>query len=326
MTKKMENTSTTDNTATNNPNMTTTTLISQNTTVATAANVVLENPNGTSHRLVVYNRKDWNPATDLSLLDLSQGRAGLNSIAKWVAGGIKGSAKLLIVAPTAKLAFANGTGTFAYVRNDFVPGVDDLTIDVDGTPMFLTVDGKDVPNTRGYRRLHLDGGELYAKSWEPIFTHSDEDPFVYWYCRCLSAILEGNNVSVSIGPKLLADAEEVIKVVNSDDRAAANDARLYVGRVSSRFSSDVKANATEIIGNAVESGRGVTIGASDLIVPLAGGGTISLVRFNKTTPIRVMTEGGQILRPRFLSDDTDVARLAFATTMRQQHLSVALTQ
>jgi hypothetical protein len=312
-------------TSANQSNMDTT-LTQTQTTVATPANVVLENPNGTSHRLVVRNGHDWNPATDLSLLDLSQGRAGLNAIGKWVAGGIKGSAKLLIVAPTAKLAFTNGTGTFAYVRSDFVPGVDDLTIDVDGTPMFLTVDGKDVPNTRGYRRLHLDGGELYAKSWEPIFTHSDEDPFVYWYCRCLSAILEGNNVSVSIGPKLLADAEEVIKVVNSDDKAAANDARLYMGRVSSRFSSDVKANAAEIIGNAVESGRGVTIGASDLIVPLAGGGTISLVRFNKTSPIRVMTEGGQILRPRYLSDDTDVARLAFATTMRQQHLSVVLTQ
>jgi hypothetical protein len=324
MSKKTGTNPITETTAVNNSNMDTTQTLSQ-TTVATP-NVVLENPNGTSHRLVVYSRSDWNPSTDLSMLDLSQSRAALNGIAKWVAGGIKGSAKLLIVAPTVKLAFSNGTGTFAYVRNDFVPGVDDLTIDVDGTPIFLTVDGKDVPNTRGYRRLHLDGGELYAKAWEPIFTHSDEDPFVYWYCRCLSAILEGNNVSVSIGPKLLSDAEEVMKVVNSPDKAAANDARLYVGRVSSRFSQDVRANTAEIIGNAVESGQGINVGASDLIVPLAGGGTISLVRFNKVTPIRVMTEGGQILRPRFLANDTDVARLAFASTMRQQKLSVVLTQ
>jgi len=323
MTKKI-GTVIADTTDTKQSNMDTT-LTQTQTTVATP-NVVLENPNGTSHRLVVYSRPTWNPATDLSMLDLSQSRAALNAIAKWVAGGIKGSAKLLIVAPTAKLAFSNGTGTFAYVRNDFVPGVDDLTIDVDGTPIFLTVDGKDVPNTKGYRRLHLDGGELYTKAWEPVFTHSDEDSFVYWYCRCLSAILEGNNVSVSIGPKLLADAQEVIKVVNSDDKAAANDTRLYIGRVSSRFSSDVKANATEIIGNAIESGHGLDVSPGDLIVPLAGGGTITLLRYNKTVPIRVMNEGGQILRPRFLSDDTDVARLAFATTMRQQHLSVVLTQ
>lgn len=324
MSKKI-GTPVTDTTATNNPNMTTTTTVTP-TTVATAANVILENPNGTSHRLVVYNRKDWNPATDLSMLDLIQGRAALNGVGKWVAGGIHGSAKLLIVAPTVKLSFDNGTGTFAYVRHDFIPGKDDVTVDVNGTPVFLTVKGKDVPNCRGYRRLHLDGGELYAKAWEPVFCNDDEDPFVYWYCRTLSAILEGNNVSISIGPKLLADAEEIIKVVNSPDPAAANDARLYNGRVSSRFSADVKANAAEIIGNAIESGQGITIATSDLVVPLAGGGTISLVRYTKATPIRVMTEGGQVLRPRFLADDTDVARLAFATTMRQQRLSVVLTQ
>ena len=315
----------TETTDTNNPNMTTTQTLTP-TTVATPANVILENPNGTSHRLVVYNHKDWNPTTDLSMLDLIQGRASINAVGKWVAGGIHGSAKLLIVAPTAKLAFDNGTGTFAYVRNDFVVGKDDITIDVNGTPVFLTVKSKDIPDCRGYRRLHLDGGELYAKKWEPVFCNDDEDPFVYWYCRTLSAILEGNNVSISVGPKLLADAEEIVKVVNSPDPAAANDARLYTGRVSSRFSQDVKAQASEIIGNAVESGQGIQIGASDLIVPLAGGGTISLVRFNKATPIRVMTEGGQILRPRFLTNDTDVARLAFATTMRKQQLSVVLTQ
>lgn len=315
----------TEDTVSNNPNMPTTKTATQ-TTVATPANVVLENPNGTSHRLVVYNRKDWNPATDLSMLDLPQGRAALNAVGKWVANGIHGSAKLLIVAPTVKLSFDNGTGTFAYVRSDFIPGKDDVTVDVNGTPVFLTVKGKDVPNCRGYRRLHLDGGELYAKAWEPMFCNDDEDPFVYWYCRTLSAILEGNNVSISVGPKLLSDAEEIIKVVNSPDPATANDTRLYMGRVSSRFSQDVKATTSEIIGNAIESGKGVTIATSDLIVPLSGGGSISLVRFNKTSPIRVMTEGGQVLRPRFLADDTDVARLAFATTMRQQKLSVVLTQ
>jgi hypothetical protein len=294
--------------------------------VATAAKVVLENPNGTSHRLVVYNHDGWNPQTDLSMLDLVQGRASLNAVAKFVAGGVKGSAKLLIVAPTEKLAFSNGTGTFAYVRNDFVPGTDDVTVDVEGTPIFLTVKSMDIPNTKGYRRLHLDGGELYTKKWEPVFTHSDEDPFVYWYARTLSAILEGNNVSISIGPKLLDDAKAVEVVANSDNPAEANAARLFTGRYSSRFSRKVATQTSELVGAAIESGSGVTVGASDLLVPLASGGTISLVRFNKSTPIRLQTEGGMILRPRYLSSDADVSRLAMATTIRSQKLSVVLTQ
>lgn len=236
---------------------------------------------------------------------------------------MKGSAKLLIVAPTEKLAFENGTGTFAYVRSDFVPGKDDITVDVDGTPIFLSVDGADVPN-KGYRRLHLDGGELYAKKWEPVFTHSDEDPFVYWYCRCLSAILEGNNVSVSIGPRLLDDANEIVKVANSDDPQAANAARLYNGRYSSRVQRVVNQHVQEYLGAAKETGTPAQIGASDLIVPLQGGGTISLARFSKSQPIRLATEGGMLLRPRYLTSDTDASRLALATTIREQKLSVVI--
>jgi hypothetical protein len=320
---KKTGTSTTANNA--NQSMDTTQTLSPVTDVV-AAKVVLENPNGTSHRLVVYNHDGWNPATDLSLLDLSQGRAGLNSIAKYVAGGVKGSAKLLIVAPTEKLAFENGTGTFAYVRNDFVPGQDDITIDVDGTPIFLTVKPEDIPDIRGFRRLHLDGGELYAKKWEPVFTHSDQDPFMYWYCRCLSAILEGNNVSVSVGPRLLDDAKEVVAVFNSDDPVAANAARLYNGRYSSRVQRDVNQQVQDYVGNAMETGKPAPIGSSDLVVPLQGGGTISLSRFNKSMPIRLATEGGMLLRIRYLTADTDVARLALAMVIRQQHLSVVINQ
>jgi hypothetical protein len=322
MSKKTGTTQLSDTTKQTQSNMDTTTTLDQ-TSVATAK-VVLENPNGTSNRIVVYNHDGWNPQTDLSMLDLSQGRASLNAIGKFVAGGVKGSEKLLIVAPTEKLAFSNGTGTFAYVRNDFVPGKDDVTIDVDGNSIFLTVSGKDIPNTKGYRRLHLDGGELYSKAWEPTFTHSDVDPFVYWYCRTLSAILEGANVSVSIGPKLLDDAKEIVKVANSDDPQAANAARLYNGRYSSRVQRVVNQHIQDYIGNARETGVPAQIGASDLVVPLQGGGTISLARFNKTMPIRLATEGGMLLRPRYLTSDADASRLALATTIREQKLSVAL--
>lgn len=305
------------------PQMMTNVVTKVQTTVA-LPKIVLENPNGTSHRLVVYNHEGWNPTLDLSLTDLVQARAGLNGIAKNIAGGLHGSAKLLIVAPTEKLAFANGTGTFAYVRNDFVPGVDDITVDLGNTRVFLTVDPADIPVEKGYRRLHLDGGSLYAKSWEPVFTARDDDPWTYWYCRAMSATLEGHNVSISIGPKMLDDAKAVMAVVQSDDPAVANEARLYAGRVSSRFGSAVKAQASEMAAVANETGVAPVVAASDLDVPLQSGGFISLKRYTPLVPIYLANASGMQLRARFLTADNDIARLAMAQAIRDNGFVVVL--
>lgn len=272
-----------------------------------------------------YNHPGWNPATDLSLLDLTQAEAGLNAIGRFVAGDVHGNAKLLIVAPTEKLGYINGTGAFAYVRSDYVPGKDDFSVNVDGINVFLTVRPDDIPNEFGYRRLYLDAGQLYSKkSWELVYTH-DSPGQLYWICRTYSAILEGYNVSCSIGARLLDDAKAVEVVVNSDNPKEANEARRWLGRESSRFNLSVKDEITKVVANAVESG-GLSIGASDLEVALAGGGKINLGRFNKTSPIRLMTEGGIIMRPQYLKDDTDVSRLALANKMRAQHLSIVLAQ
>jgi quercetin dioxygenase-like cupin family protein len=80
----------------------------------------------------------------------------------------------------------------------------------------------------------------------------------------------------------------------------------------------------DITGVIDDSDTQVSIGPSDLIVPLLGGGTISLSRFNKSMPIRLATEGGMILRPRYLTADSDIARLALAEKIRAQKLSVVL--
>ena len=69
-----------DETTAEVPQMMTDVVTKVQTTVA-LPKIVLENPNGTSHRLVVYNHEGWNPTLDLSLTDLVQARAAASNFA-----------------------------------------------------------------------------------------------------------------------------------------------------------------------------------------------------------------------------------------------------
>lgn len=293
------------------------------TTQATTRKVVFEHPNGTSHRLVAYNHDGWNPQQDLSLLDYVQVKAGISAIGKWVANEVAGSPKLVITAPVQKLMYENGTGTFGYVRNDFVAGQDDRVVEVDGVDMLLTVDQKYVPDVRGYRRLHLDGSVLLVNKWEPTFTSKDEDPWQYWYCRTLSCLLAGGNVSVSVKSQdFIARCEAIMAVVNSDDPAAANEQRRYNDRVQSRFGKSVRDEAETI---AQETQGEVTVSAEDLVVPLKNGGTINLAQWPVHKLITLVTEGGITFRPQPVKTD-EVSLLAMAKRIRTENLKVIIHQ
>lgn len=320
--KGQVNSQTDVNTGVTSPNTTMTDQIKTSATTDLRPIVAFEsNEQKTSHKIVVYNHEDWNPLVDLSLNDWNQANAGLSAVAKFVAGGLAGSPKLIITAPTEKLAFANGTGTFAYVRNDFVPGVDDVAVEIGGQTVLLTVDPQDIPTGRGYYRLKLDGGYLYKESWTKLVEPRMEDPWLYWYCRAFSAILEGFNVSVSVGPKLMHDAQQVMVVVNSDNPAEANETRRYAGRVGSRFNSTVRATEAQLETQEVQ----VSAGAGDLEVSLQGGGTISLKAFSPVQPINLVTSTGITLAPKFLSEDSDKARVAMAAAINEIGALVVLS-
>lgn len=301
-------------------------MLQTQTVATTTAKVVLENPNGTSYRLVYYNHDGWDKTRDLSLTDLTQASAGLEAIGKMVAGGYTGGPNLFLVAPEEKVLYQFGTGTMAYVSNQYQKGRDDVVVEIDGMKVILSVDPQDVPTELGYQRLHLVSGTLYAKDYEkqkPL-TPRASDPWSFWNCFAVSAMLTGVNVSVSVGPRTMQRARDILDVFNADDKVTAYATHLWAGRESSRVSRDAGTNLAELNALSQETGQPIQVNASDLDVPLRGGGVISLGRFNKTTPIHIATAAGLNLSDRWLKDDTDAARLAMANSLRQHNLVIVL--
>jgi hypothetical protein len=304
------------------------------TSVASKFSVELvSNDAGTSHRLQAMFH-DWNPATDLSLTTLSQAKAGMEAMAKYVAGGFSGNARLFTVAPTEKLAYLNGTGVFAYVRDDYRPGLDDAVVMVGNAQVHLSVRSEFIPPERGFRRLRLDGGQLYAETWEGYSTSRGEidtdgnismrrwndkltaDTFSYWYARCASTLLEENNVSISVGPRMIVEAERIMAVVNAEDPAAANEERRWIGRESSRGTTEVREAAASMP-------AGFVANDSDLQVPLFAGGTISARKFVVGKPIHVMM-GAVPGADKYLRTGTDAERAALASTLINRGWTVKL--
>jgi hypothetical protein len=283
--------------------------------------VLQSNDTGTSHLLVV-SRSDWDPSRDLSLIDLTQAKAGMNAIAKYAAGGITGNPKLFFVAPTEKFLYDAGTGTMAYISSEYVPGRDDAEIEINGAKVSIGVDAKFIPEV-GYARLMIDSGRLYRRSWEKAFLPEDTDAWTYWYCRSASQLLSGRNLSVSVGPKMIDMAEQIVAVCNAEDPAAANQARLYRGRETSRFQTEVRETRQELKVDCQEGVR-TAVENSELNVPLAMGGTISLARYTMGQPIYLETASGSTLNARFLRSNNDLERLAIAQAIRKSGLKVVL--
>ncbi len=281
--------------------------------------VIESNDAGTSRRLVAYRTTDWNPQVDLSLTDLVQARAGLNAIARFLAGDWNGNAHLLFSAPTEKLGYENGTGTMAYVHANFT-AADSFTVDEtdeDGNTVqrFVTVDPAMVP-ANGFRRLHLDAGRLYPKAWETEILPENEDPGLYWHLRTVQALLGGRNISISLGPKTMDDAEAVLEVINSTDVKAANDTRLFANRERGRTIRQTRAT-TELF-----TAENVSVEDSDLEVSLRGGGTVSLKLFVPSGTVPVVTAAGIALKPLPIVDVSPQGLKALALTINGKGFKV----
>ena len=279
----------------------------------------------TSHRLVWQKegQDDWNPNRDLSLLDLQQSAAGLEAIANYVAGGVSGSPTLLFVAPVEKLAYDLGTGVFAHVSDKHDPS-EGVEVNVDGRKLIIYVDERDIP-TEGWRRLRLDEGVLYSSPDEPDSTRRGQvggwlessnsesaqkakrNTWKYWYCKTMSAILAGRNVSVSTGPLNIDKARAVEAVCLADDPTAANDLRKFTGRQTSRDVGQAK-QETEVIFATTEGGKNLVTDDASYMVPTSDGGMVSMKGWSKDRSVRWMDNTGWISQPRFLkvADDLDI--------------------
>lgn len=289
------------------------TMLTQTQTRSTQSDVeghaVLET-NGNAHRMVWYAHnadgtpKAWDPFQDLSLLDLKQSKAGLEAIAKMTTGGLHGVPTLTINTPTEKLAYLHATGTFGYL---FPGHTGDIDVDVNGTKILLRVDPADVPNY-GIARVHMNGSELYRKHWEEVFTARDADPYIYWYATACSVILSHRNVSVSIGPKMMDDALAIVKVLEADDKLAADSERRYGNRRGSALKRDASETKEDILEVAKQTGVAPVANPADLMVPVFGhaGEMVDLGTWPKTRTIPVCMANGLAIKPMVLREG-DVA-------------------
>jgi len=319
MAKKQTQPSTTVENAAEVENTMSDTNTTTQTTVNTALNVLLETTaNGNSHRLVAYHSdRPYDPMRDLSLSNnLLACKAGLEMVAKYVAGGVFGNANLILVAPVEKLFATFGTGTMAYVSSAYDPARDAVTVELEGVKYTLTVDQRDIPN-EGWNRLDLLQGKLYKRSYEDSFTVRSENPWIFWYCLTGSAMLsEDVNVSISIGPKLIERAQQVMAVVNADNPEEMNEQRRFVNRQAARVNREMRDNLETA---EVQVNAGVP--DADYMVPLYTGGEITLKDWPYRTPIMRRSDGGMLMEPIRLpqwGSDSLATRLAAATAITSQ--------
>jgi hypothetical protein len=303
--------------------------------------VLTSNDAKTSHRLTwMKEGREWDAAKDLSLLDLSQASAGLEAIANYVSGGVSGTKTLLFVAPIEKLGYEFGTGVMAHVSHQHDPN-DGVPVNLNGKKLIVHVDERDIP-TEGWRRLRLDEGTLYGSPDEPISTvrgqvggwldssatesasKARKNTWTYWYCKALSAIMTGRNVSVSVGPLTLEKAKQVAEVAESNDPAAANDLRKFVNRRTSRDVRQV-AEGVEVTRATLEGdGNSLVTSDEDFLVPSTDGQTVSLKTWPKGQALKWQDAQGLIGRPRFMKVGDTVERMQFARMIQQNGYKLVL--
>ena len=290
--------------------------------------------NGQTGRLVAYavengEPRQWNPMTDMHLSNLVHAKAGIEAILKYFLEEAYGSPTLIFVAPKDKLAAVNGTGTMAYVSSRHDPA-ESVDIEVNGAKLALSVNPQDIPTANNgemaWQRLRLSPGHvLYAESWEKPFTVRDADPWTFWYCTALSALLSGYTVSVGIGPKLIEKKEQALAVANSDNPVVANETRKYAGRQSAAARREVRANTEVIKEVAAFAGGALALEAGAMIVEANNGDTVDLAVWLKSKPIAIVNAAGVALVPFVMNTGDDTERLAIARTIQSRGLKVVVS-
>jgi len=269
---------------------------------------------------------NWDAGRDFYVKDRVPAEQVLRAVLRYVAGDFNGSAKLVVVAPPAKLANSFGTGTFAYVRSDFVSGSDAVILDVDGAEVLFDVPQTLVP-AYGWARLHLvPGGGLTRNAWEEDITADNPKTFKsFWTVTAASALLSGINVSVGVGPNLLELAKQVAAgIANPEQAGEINGAVQFARREERRFSREIGENLAEEQFAQEVLGQAPSTEANDFVVPLFNGGTVSLQNWPVNKSVFLKDSVGNDLRYRNVGTGTVAERLALAATIRSRGYLVNL--
>lgn len=288
---------------------------------------LVPNSTGKSHFLVAYHSgRPWDPTKDLTLgKTIKEGEGAIDAMAKMSTGYFTGTPKLIVVSPIGMLFYENGNGTFAYVRHDYVPGEDAITLNFNGKSVLLDVDELDVPE-EGYHRLNVNCGRIVGGSQAVDWiTERDENLHMWGYLRAASAMLTGTyHTRVSVGPVLIGNAREALRITQSDDPSAEFDKWTYIRRQAARarrVASEVLPTVQRDIKQA-----GGTAAPGSLMVGLYPEGQYNLASHPFKAPITLRNENGNLIDTKWLREDTPAERQAFAIGINSEGLLVDLRQ
>jgi hypothetical protein len=271
----------------------------------------------------------WVTARDLHIKDRTAAFAAMAALQTYGSGMLAGNSNLILVGDTRLIASAYATQKMAWVNSQYDPQVDGVYVDVDGTAYAVAVNPRDIPQV-GYASLSLvpkvgltttddskvatPDGVYWLKSGERVIKHAhyerhdgtlvDEDQpengFKFWSLVTESAILDGVNISIEIGPQTMPYCEKTLAVFETDNvpLAVAN---------ARREGAEHRQIATAAAGKA-ESYSQATDG--DVVFPLLDGGTVTLSQVRAAEScVFPVTRGGAPL-PRQIDLSLSTAQIA----------------
>lgn len=287
-----------------------------------------------SARLQLMQNPPWNMMNDLSLGSgkrydgggIREAYTGINALLKVAEGMLWGNENLIITAPPEKLLAKYGSGTYGYVNSKYNTQTDAFSFEFDGAEHVVPVTQDMVPTEDGWVRLTVDCGKLIVLDDEPLRDRNFEEGGPYAYCQALSAIVGGSNVSVSIGPKTMEAALNVMDmVIASGDPVAGVGTYRFAKRERGRAYDTRNENAEEI-DTAVENGEKFSNTTPELLVPLMEGGELSLADWPVSKKVPIFTAGTFIpVGGLKIAEDTIPARLAVARTIHQSDYVVKIS-
>lgn len=278
-----------------------------------------------SARLQLTQHEGWDMMNDKSGTSITQTSAGVKALLKVAEGMIWGIPTFIVTAPPEKYLAKRGSGTYGYVSHLHDPQTDVFSFEYDGNEHVVSIKPEMVPTAKGWYRVTVDAGELMVTENEPLRDLNFNNGWSYHYCETLAAIMDGANVSLSLGPKTIPDGLKVMDlVVDADDPVAGVGTFRWTKRELGR-AYNARNQHAEDIAHAVENGEEIASDSAELIVPLVQGGTTSLASWNSQVRVPIYSDMGLSLGSLKIAADTMPARLAVARTIVENGYLVKLS-
>jgi hypothetical protein len=265
----------------------------------TKGEVVWEHTTESGGRVVWYSQarvaadggQKWVRGRDLSI-DRSRSAGALNALARFLAGDIRGKNGFIQTAPDEVLTGAYGNGAFGWVFGSY-----------DGTYYIDTPEGKlfVAPPVEGMpsedlavRHVYaLMGRLMYRGDQQEISYTSDQNMF--WTALVWKALLEGCNVSISLGNEQWENSQKVAKIAAAEtreDKTSLAGAFAYDNRQSRKAAAERAVETQNLRAVAVANGGDLPeISSTGLLVPTREGGQIDLLQWDGKNKVRLAKYG-----------------------------------